>query len=1313
MENYDKIITAIIDGNFSEARRLLQDKLRSAPNDQTAQKLVKVLLSNDAIQFEENTNLKMLNLGCGYHYHPDWVNVDFVKTGPTVISYNLLMGIPFDDNTFDVVYHSHLLEHFPKRYAPVFIKECYRILKPGGVIRVVVPNLEGIIKEYLTNLEKALSGDEEAKNRYEWILLELFDQMVRNKSGGEMLEYWKQYPLPSEDYIIQRLGSEAKKNIDAIRKQRTTITPNEYKNKKYEHFDNPIEIGKFRLSGEIHQWMYDRYSLGKLLEEAGFVEVRVCMANESKIPNFNNYLLDIEPDGSTRKPDSLFMEAIKPSTEKKSSQIVSSSLEENFNPLNLLEKKLKVVHLSTFDTGGAGIAALRLHLGLLKLGVESYFLTLHKQTNFPNVLEVKKKPFAKDWNWNKYASQWYQVLYKEYPNRPKDLEIFTSIKSIADLKDNQLIKDADVVNFHWVSSLVDFVEDLDIFKGKKIVWTLHDENAFTGGCHYTSGCRKYIEECAKCPQLQSNIEGDLSNIQFKYKRQFCNDLNLTIVTPSNWLYRNVKQSLILKQKKAFCIHYGLPTGVFRLYDKVIVRNLLNLSQDKFIILFGAEYQNKRKGFHFIKEFVELCPREIDGKYVELLIFGNISQLQLKSKIPIKLTGGVKNPIQLAMLYSAADVFLMFSTEDNLPNTAIESICCGTPVVAFNVGGLSDIVEHKKNGWLANPFELEDIIEGIGFASTITQTDREIISARAQEKFNEFSQAFNYLKLYTSLIEDKEFKNNDVFPSRYLFNPEFSVESLQFILLNKLHSVNFSGLDFAYFNRIETLEKISSSSFFQLFVIKLLNSLYFDIRNFLFFISNKNSTAIELLPALFRDCSIMLVNFEQNKLFWEKENNKTRLIVASVDRIETVFEQLTPAIICALFDFQEFKTFMVSIEKSFTFRIPINFMTKAYFIVKYDLNELDNIEKELERIIPNQQGKIFLNMNAEIEKERKLFIFDENGNNKGLFLLGIDLFEIFKHKIKNIHFIRNYNKEYPKISIVTPNLNQGKYIEICIQSIINQEYPNLEYIIIDGGSTDNSIETIKKYEKKIHYWVSEKDNGQYDAINKGFSLATGDILAWLNADDFYLPGALYFVAEFFTAFTEAQWITTSMTTTLSIAGSLQTDWFNKTYTLEKILKGKYDDPFIQQESTFWLRGLWERAGSSVSTNYSMASDLELWIRFFKLTNLYTLECPIAVFRFQPESKTGKGYQKYLDEANQIINDYNSSLRRYTNQESIGKSINITLKNFIEKSGLNLVRNHLEKIISDYENLNFKAQSRSYKNNIEKWIKILKLIKENLN
>lgn len=279
-----------------------------------------------------------LNLGCGRRYHPDWTNLDFKSTGEGVIAHNLNQNIPFPDESFDVVYNSHLLEHFSRSNAEFFLKECYRVLRPQGVLRVIIPDLEQIARTYLTALEKADAGFEEWHYNYEWILLEMYDQTVRNHSGGDMAAYLSRESIPNEEFIIDRLGTEAKNLIEAGKRRRqkpestqaTENIPKRIAKELYRFLLYPnhrrelilkqllgseyeaLQIGRFRQGGEVHQWMYDRYSLSVLLNKIGLEQVKKCSAKESYVPNWISWNLDTEADGSIYKPDSLYMEGIKP-----------------------------------------------------------------------------------------------------------------------------------------------------------------------------------------------------------------------------------------------------------------------------------------------------------------------------------------------------------------------------------------------------------------------------------------------------------------------------------------------------------------------------------------------------------------------------------------------------------------------------------------------------------------------------------------------------------------------------------------------------------------------------------------------------------------------------------------------------------------------------------------------------------------------------------------------------------------------------------------------------------------------------------------
>ncbi|QDT03590.1 hypothetical protein K227x_19740 [Rubripirellula lacrimiformis] len=270
--------------------------------------------------------MKLLNVGCGRCYHPAWTNIDLVAATPEVRAYDLRRGLPYADHSFDGVYHSHVLEHLSPDAARSMLRECRRVLSPGGVLRVVVPDLEGITQQYLQTLHQAdlSDGDPESLAKHRWMTLELIDQMTRQSSGGLMGQTIRQPEATPTEFIESRLGHQVSGNakvknrktiamrvtrcLSDARKQlalaAVTLIDGSSGRAAYRE-------GRFRQSGEIHRWMYDRVSLGRLLVELGFDAPRPCRAEESRIHHFDSYQLDRDGE-SIRKPDSLFFEAVKP-----------------------------------------------------------------------------------------------------------------------------------------------------------------------------------------------------------------------------------------------------------------------------------------------------------------------------------------------------------------------------------------------------------------------------------------------------------------------------------------------------------------------------------------------------------------------------------------------------------------------------------------------------------------------------------------------------------------------------------------------------------------------------------------------------------------------------------------------------------------------------------------------------------------------------------------------------------------------------------------------------------------------------------------
>jgi len=292
-----------------------------------------------------------------------------------------------------------------------------------------------------------------------------------------------------------------------------------------------------------------------------------------------------------------------------------------------------------------------------------------------------------------------------------------------------------------------------------IVWTLHDMWPFTGGCHYSSDCQKYTESCGVCPVLRSTSEIDLSRSVWRRKDSAWRDVNLTIITPSNWMAKCAADSSLFTERDIRVIPNPINTDVFRAdTDKFVARTSLGLPIDRDLILFGSmdATSDARKGFAQLKSSLHLLSKAGWGSRAELVVFGAEEPL-VKPEFGMRTTymGNLNDEIMIARLYCAADVFVAPSIQDNLPNTVMESLACGTPVVAFNIGGMSDMIEHEKTGWLSPPFDSNDMAQGI--ASILSDHDRRGPMAnrarlKAEREYSEKVVANRHLSLYQELLE---------------------------------------------------------------------------------------------------------------------------------------------------------------------------------------------------------------------------------------------------------------------------------------------------------------------------------------------------------------------------------------------------------------------------------------------------------------------------------------------------------------------------------------------------------------------------------
>lgn len=284
--------------------------------------------------------------------------------------------------------------------------------------------------------------------------------------------------------------------------------------------------------------------------------------------------------------------------------------------------------------------------------------------------------------------------------------------------------------------------------------------------------------------------------------------------------------------------------------------------------------------------------------------------------------------------------------------------------------------------------------------------------------------------------------------------------------------------------------------------------------------------------------------------------------------------------------------------------------------------------------------------------------------------------------------------YLKISIITPVYNQVNYIEATIQSVLSQHYANLEYIIVDGGSTDGTLDIIKKYEGIITTWISEPDNGMYDALNKGFEISTGEIMGWINADDIILPGALHKISLLFNQLPCINWIQ-GLNSTIDLNGNVLGSNVPKKFSLLKFLNYRY--MWIQQESTFWRRCLWNQVGAQLNSELKFAGDFDLWFRFSQKEKLYNTDFLIGAWRKRPGQLSELYKDKYISEVNGVIDGYFKSHE----QIQVLKKINFlqTLDTYIDKIKIfnfNILGKKIDKLYNIHKtDIYFCPISKSFK------------------
>jgi glycosyltransferase involved in cell wall biosynthesis len=331
-----------------------------------------------------------------------------------------------------------------------------------------------------------------------------------------------------------------------------------------------------------------------------------------------------------------------------------------------------------------------------------------------------------------------------------------------DISGHQLVKSADIIHLHWINHAFLRPQDLAKLSGlnKPIIWTFHDSNAFTGGCHVRYDCDHFMKECGNCPILNYHGPDDSSHRIWQKKKNAYSKLDITIIAPSRWMAESVKNSSIFGSAKVVNIPNTLDTNVFKPTAKLEARAKLGLDPGKFILMSGFMPSRKdlHKGTPYLIEAIDLFIKnhEVSTDSVELLVFGNRDEKNVPEfLIPTTFLGTISNDEKLALCYSAADVFLAPSLEDNLPNTVMESLACGTPLAAFTTGGIPDMVKHKYNGYLAEYRSSADLAAGIAWIYNYPDKAELNLNARQtiEDYFSEWTIAEKHIELYKSLLNN--------------------------------------------------------------------------------------------------------------------------------------------------------------------------------------------------------------------------------------------------------------------------------------------------------------------------------------------------------------------------------------------------------------------------------------------------------------------------------------------------------------------------------------------------------------------------------
>ena len=427
---------------------------------------------------------------------------------------------------------------------------------------------------------------------------------------------------------------------------------------------------------------------------------------------------------------------------------------------------MRITLLSTFHhNGGAAVATTRLHHALLKNGLESTMLVGAPQQQepfqkVPGVDSPGVDSLAGSFIGDKLAFARFVAERLYFLPYEKDKSVrfqFSPAVFGADLASHPAVLQADVLHLHWINfgflSLKGLRQLLKL--GKPLVWTLHDMWAFTGGCHYTRGCDHFETHCRQCPYLRNPSDFDLSYRVFEQKLRLLEGATIHFTPPSDWMRQQAQQSRLLANFPFTVIPNPIDQQIFRPLPRSIVNERFRLTARGPRLLFGSfNTTDPRKGFSYFAQALSVLKSRYTGFEPEILIFGK-GRAEDFAHLPYPVThlGVLRSEEVVAAAYNAADAMIVPSLEDNLPNTIVEALSCGTPVIGFRTGGIPEMIDHRHTGYLATGGSVTELADGLEWLLThkSLETLRQNARLSAEKRYAESVVAHQFTNLYRSLL----------------------------------------------------------------------------------------------------------------------------------------------------------------------------------------------------------------------------------------------------------------------------------------------------------------------------------------------------------------------------------------------------------------------------------------------------------------------------------------------------------------------------------------------------------------------------------